>query len=607
MAGVVLANPRVKFTLPSGEPAALGWVTVYEAGTTTLSDTWQDKTQTTLNTNPIHLDANGECLIWGDDSKTYKLLLQDSDLATVSGWPVDNLPGTANVAAAAAAAVAAAATYVVEAETARDEAVAAADAALIGAGVYVDEPTGRAAVANGVAFKVQGAGHVAAFEYRRIDASSSSLVATYPAKGYVDDVRATSASFSGSGVYPLATDRNGKVLLGYDEDTDLLVGIPFDASSASASYSINHYLFYGESLSIGTSGGAALSSSQPYSNLKFTGGPAATAATSVALTEVTVETPCSGAANYATSMNIVDGNTAAGHVILASSAGVGGTKIADLDNGTANYTTMLTHVTNGKGLNTSYAVRAMALILGSNDVAAGTSYASYRADVLQFQADMEAAIKAISEQVGTIPLFMSQVSYGAVSATNAMALATLSLAQSSDKFALITPLYHLPYSDGVHLTNVGYKWLGAYFGRAYNQWVESGEMPERLDPVSATLRGSTIRVRFDVPTLPLVLDTSTLAAATNHGFRVVDGGGTVAISSVTVDGSDVVLALGATPSGATTVRYGLDYLGTGLTITGGGSGNLRDSTEDTITISSVSRPLYHVCPHFELTVTTLSE
>lgn len=62
-----------------------------------------------------------------------------------------------------------------------NRAEAAKDAALIQAGVYVDEPTGRAAVADGQAFKVQGSGNVAAYEYRRVNASTvSTLIATYP-------------------------------------------------------------------------------------------------------------------------------------------------------------------------------------------------------------------------------------------------------------------------------------------------------------------------------------------------------------------------------------------------------------------------------------------
>ena len=68
------------------------------------------------------------------------------------------------------------------------EAEAARDAAIIGAGVYATEAAGRAAVADGVAFKVQGSGDVAAFEYRRVNSTTSTLIATYPAKAAVDAV-----------------------------------------------------------------------------------------------------------------------------------------------------------------------------------------------------------------------------------------------------------------------------------------------------------------------------------------------------------------------------------------------------------------------------------
>ncbi|MEY3760068.1 MAG: hypothetical protein RIR39_1559 [Pseudomonadota bacterium] len=57
---------------------------------------------------------------------------------------------------------------------------AARDAALIQAGVYTTEALGRAAVADGQAFKVQGSGDVAAYEYRRTNSTTSVLIATYP-------------------------------------------------------------------------------------------------------------------------------------------------------------------------------------------------------------------------------------------------------------------------------------------------------------------------------------------------------------------------------------------------------------------------------------------
>lgn len=67
-----------------------------------------------------------------------------------------------------------------QADVAKLGAEAARDAAIVQAGVYTTEALGRAAVADGQAFKVQGVGEVAAYEYRRVNSGSSTLIATYP-------------------------------------------------------------------------------------------------------------------------------------------------------------------------------------------------------------------------------------------------------------------------------------------------------------------------------------------------------------------------------------------------------------------------------------------
>ena len=73
---------------------------------------------------------------------------------------------------------------------AKAAAEAARDAALIQAGLFVDEPTGRGAVADGVAFKVQGSGNIAAYEYRRVNAATvSPLIAVYPSYAYIDSLK----------------------------------------------------------------------------------------------------------------------------------------------------------------------------------------------------------------------------------------------------------------------------------------------------------------------------------------------------------------------------------------------------------------------------------
>lgn len=97
MSGVVPLVPRFKFWKNGNNPVSNGSVTVYLAGTTTLADTYQDADLQILNTNPVNLDGNGECMFWTDPSKNYKFLVTtglNGTGSTVSGWPVDNIPGS---------------------------------------------------------------------------------------------------------------------------------------------------------------------------------------------------------------------------------------------------------------------------------------------------------------------------------------------------------------------------------------------------------------------------------------------------------------------------------------------------------------------------------
>lgn len=59
------------------EPLVGGLVYFYIPATFTPKDTWQDQAQMSLNTNPIVLDAAGECIIWGDG--LYRQILKRAD------------------------------------------------------------------------------------------------------------------------------------------------------------------------------------------------------------------------------------------------------------------------------------------------------------------------------------------------------------------------------------------------------------------------------------------------------------------------------------------------------------------------------------------------
>ena len=453
------------------------------------------------------------------------------------------------------------------------------------------------------------------------------------------------AQYTGLGpVWPFLTDALGRVLLGYDQGAKKLVGAfpsvaqpvqvqqfeqlkPLPAGTEPVAKDINHFLFYGQSLSVGAAGGPVLSTAQPYSNITFNGGPRAAAGDYSAfkpLVEDAIspapdgggnrsETPCSGAANYAVELAAMEGGVQpSSHVVLASTAGHGGYSIDQLKKGTAWYQKVIDHVTAAKTLATtaakSYAVHAFTWIQGETDTDQNTkTQPAYRDLLSQLQRDVEADAMAISGQDRPVPCVTYQVTYGVVKTPN-MALAQLELAQTNSRFFLATPCYHLPFaSDKTHLTAAGYKWLGHYFGRAYKRLVMDGAKPQFINPVSAVCRGTVLSIRFKVPVTPLVLDAATLAATTDHGFKVQDETGALTLTSIRVVNGNTVQAtlnrvLGANP----TARYGLDYLGIGLAILNGASGNLRDSESASVSIGGVSRPLYNVCPHFQLPIISLA-
>jgi len=125
---------------------------------------------------------------------------------------------------------------VILAQAAQAAAEAARDAALIQAGVYATEAAGRAAVADGVAFKVQGSGDIAAYEYRRVDALSSTLIAAYPSSSALSFVeRSTEAVYvNGQQVMYSVVDSAGRALAYIGMDGVVYGKLPVAASSGIA-------------------------------------------------------------------------------------------------------------------------------------------------------------------------------------------------------------------------------------------------------------------------------------------------------------------------------------------------------------------------------------
>lgn len=100
------------------------------------------------------------------------------------------------------AAVAATAADAAAAILAKTQSEAARDASIVNAQTYATEALGRAAVADGATFDVQGSGDVASYRYRRTDSSTSVLIATFPAKAAVDNVPVDLTKVAGATLGP---------------------------------------------------------------------------------------------------------------------------------------------------------------------------------------------------------------------------------------------------------------------------------------------------------------------------------------------------------------------------------------------------------------------
>lgn len=84
-----ILNQAPVYLLPSGDVNAGGKLFFYETNLTTPKSTWSDPDMTTLNANPVEMDAAGRTTtdVWGDGE--YGVVMTDADEATV--WTRNNV------------------------------------------------------------------------------------------------------------------------------------------------------------------------------------------------------------------------------------------------------------------------------------------------------------------------------------------------------------------------------------------------------------------------------------------------------------------------------------------------------------------------------------
>ncbi|MDC0716377.1 MXAN_6577-like cysteine-rich protein [Nannocystis bainbridge] len=371
---------------------------------------------------------------------------------------------------------------------------------------------------------------------------------------------------------------------------------------------LHHLLISGQSLSTG-SGSVVVSVEQPFANVSFNTG---VRAGGVGLTGFIPlietwnggegETIASGAANLVSQLEQDRGGS---HKILASAHGVGGQPYGALKKGTAPYANGVAQVTAGVALaamaGEAYAVRAVAIVHGESDHLGGNL--AYAEDLLAWQSDYEADVKAITAQPYPVPMFLCQMSSWTMYGSSVSRIPGEQLAAARarpDRIFVVGPKYMLPYVDGVHLTGEGSRWLGEYYAKAYRRVLVEGLPWRPLAPRSITREGAVVTVEFEVLTPPLVLDELLVSNPGNYGFEFTDSSGAPpAIAAVALAGPTTVqLTLAAEPVGGNQrVRYAATGVpGVSAGPTTGARGNLRDSDA---TVSRHGYSLFNWAVHFD--------
>jgi len=373
--------------------------------------------------------------------------------------------------------------------------------------------------------------------------------------------------------------------------------------------SLHHVLITGQSLSQGALS-EVVSVTQPFANVSFVTGVRAGGvglAAFVPLVETSDgfhgETLASGMANLLSERAIAVGSE---HRSLVSAHGVSGQPYSELRKGTAPYASGMAQVAAGLALaqaaGEAYAVRSVMVVHGETDHINGN--ASYDLDLLEWQSDYDADIKALTGQTLPVPMFIDQMSsFSAFGAATSM-VTQLELEASRaapDRIVLIGPKYMLPYvADGVHLTGDGERWLGEMHAKAFERVLVHGEPWHPVSPREITREGAEIKVRFWVPVPPLVLDEALVTNPGNYGFAYTDSSGAAPtiVSVMPAEEDSVRITLSAVPVGGNQrLTYAMNGIpGQPAGPATGARGNLRDSDATT---SRHGYALFNWCVHFD--------
>lgn len=415
---------------------------------------------------------------------------------------------------------------------------------------------------------------------------------------------------------------------------------PFPTPASSLVFGI---VIYGQSLAGGSIDTLTLHTSQPYNHLTFGSGPRSAkpgnshgalltspgTTTAIPLVEVGNadgavyagsnafgETACSGLANALSEIAAEEnGVTPDALRLFASSAARGAYKISQLKKGTGWYQQLLDHISEANArvtaLGKTYKLVAVPWLQGESDAWDSTTGTAYYTDLYHLVTDIDADARAITGQTEPVRVALYQTPANVVDAANTLDQirdAQYRVARDHPLAYLVAPGWHLPArGDRLHFTAWAQAMWGHLTARTVKQVLVDQIEPECLWPLSATARGTTLTLRFRVPTPPLVFDPALLGIVANQGIKVVDGTGTLTLSNIAIgaDGQSVTMTLNRVLGTNPNIRVGLDYSSDKSWYMRSTEVPLRDSSQHIAVFGDLHQHLHHVCPSFEMAVVKL--
>jgi hypothetical protein len=243
---------------------------------------------------------------------------------------------------------------------------------------------------------------------------------------------------------------------------------------------------------------------------------------------------------------------------------------------------------------------------------------SYANDIYAFLGDYNADLPALTGQTGPIPMLVSQqnsVPADAGSVSTSAVQVWKAGVDHPGEIVCTGPKYQYSYAnDGahVHMSAHEYERVGEKYAQVYFERVVLGHDWQPLQPISATMSGNVITLKFHVPVPPLTWDTNLppphsaagiAAWAAGRGFEVSGAGVAKTITGVEIVGDDTVQITCANDLSGLAVLVGYAATAEGGTPPADQParwGQLRDSDPFVGTVTNLAQPNY--CVAFQLNV-----